>query len=161
MPPYQGGGEMISSVTFEKTTYNKLPFKFEAGTPNIAGAIAFGAAVEYLNRIGMDKIAEYEHELLAYATEKVSAIPGVRIIGNAKEKAGVLSFVIEGIHPHDVGTILDQEGIAIRTGHHCAQPIMDRFGIPATARASFAFYNTKEEVDALAKGIKKVQEVFA
>jgi cysteine desulfurase/selenocysteine lyase len=161
MPPYQGGGEMISSVTFERTTYNKLPFKFEAGTPNIAGAIAFGTAVEYLNRIGMDNIAGYEHELLAYATEKVSEIPGVRIIGNAKEKAGVLSFVIEGIHPHDVGTILDQEGIAIRTGHHCAQPIMDRFRIPATARASFAFYNTKEEVDVLVKGIKKVQEVFA
>lgn len=161
MPPYQGGGEMISSVTFEKTTYNKLPFKFEAGTPNIAGAIALGAAIEYLNQIGMSKIAAYEHELLEHATRKVSAIPGVRLIGTAKEKAGVLSFVIEGIHPHDVGTILDQEGIAIRTGHHCAQPIMDRFGIPATARASFAFYNTKEEVDALANGILKVQEVFA
>jgi len=161
MPPYQGGGEMISSVTFEKTTYNKLPFKFEAGTPNIAGAIALGVAIEYLNEIGMNKIAAYEHELLEYATRKVSAIPGVRLIGTAKEKAGVLSFVIEGIHPHDVGTILDQEGIAIRTGHHCAQPIMDRFGIPATARASFAFYNTKEEVDALANGILKVQEVFA
>lgn len=161
MPPYQGGGEMISSVTFEKTTYNKLPFKFEAGTPNIAGAIAMGAAIEYLDEIGMNKIAAYEHELLEYATREVSAIPGVRLIGTAKEKAGVLSFVIEGIHPHDIGTILDQEGIAIRTGHHCAQPIMDRFGIPATARASFAFYNTKEEVDALANGILKVQEVFA
>jgi cysteine desulfurase / selenocysteine lyase len=161
MPPYQGGGEMISSVTFEKTTYNKLPFKFEAGTPNIAGAIALGTAIEYLNEIGMNKITAYEHELLEYATRKVSAIPGVRLIGTAKEKAGVLSFVIEGIHPHDVGTILDQEGIAIRTGHHCAQPIMDRFGIPATARASFAFYNTKEEADALANGILKVQEVFA
>jgi cysteine desulfurase / selenocysteine lyase len=161
MPPYQGGGEMISSVTFEKTTYNKLPFKFEAGTPNIAGAIALGVAIEYLNEIGMNKITAYEHELLEYATRKVSAIPGVRLIGTAKEKAGVLSFVIEGIHPHDVGTILDQEGIAVRTGHHCAQPIMDRFGIPATARASFAFYNTKEEVDALANGILKVQEVFA
>lgn len=161
MPPYQGGGEMISSVTFEKTTYNKLPFKFEAGTPNIAGAIALGVAIEYLNDIGMNKITAYEYELLEYATRKVSAIPGLRLIGTAKEKAGVLSFVIEGIHPHDVGTILDQEGIAIRTGHHCAQPIMDRFGIPATARASFAFYNTKEEVDALANGILKVQEVFA
>ena len=161
MPPYQGGGEMISSVTFEKTTYNKLPFKFEAGTPNIAGAIALGTAIEYLNEIGMNKITAYEHELLEYATRKVSAIPGVRLIGTAKEKAGVLSFVIESIHPHDIGTILDQEGIAIRTGHHCAQPIMDRFGIPATARASFAFYNTKEEVDALANGILKVQEVFA
>jgi cysteine desulfurase/selenocysteine lyase len=161
MPPYQGGGDMISSVTFEKTTYNKVPFKFEAGTPDVAGAIGLGAAIEYLNEIGMDNIAQYEHELLAYATEKVAAIPGVRLIGTAKEKAGVLSFVIEGIHPHDVGTVLDQEGIAVRTGHHCAQPIMDRFGIPATARASLAFYNTKEEVDALAAGIRKVQEVLA
>lgn len=161
MPPYQGGGDMISSVTFEKTTYNRLPFKFEAGTPDVAGAIGLGAAIEYLRAIGIDNIVEYEHELLAYAMEKVAAIPGVRLIGTAKEKAGVLSFIIEGIHPHDVGTILDQEGIAIRTGHHCAQPIMDRFGIPATARASFAFYNTKEEVDVLANGIRKVQEVFS
>jgi len=161
MPPYQGGGDMISSVTFEKTIYNKLPFKFEAGTPNVAGAIALGAAIEYLNRLGMDNIAAYEHQLLAYATEKISAIPGVRLIGTARERAGVLSFVIEGIHPHDVGTVLDQEGIAIRTGHHCAQPVMQRFGVPATARASFALYNTKEEVDALAEGIRKVQEVFA
>jgi cysteine desulfurase / selenocysteine lyase len=161
MPPYQGGGDMISSVTFEKTTYNKLPFKFEAGTPDVAGAIGLGAAIDYLNAIGIDKIANYEHELLAYATEKLSAISGVRLIGTAKERAGVISFVIENVHPHDVGTILDQEGIAIRTGHHCAQPIMDRFGIPATARASFAFYNTKEEVDALVNGITKVQEVFA
>jgi cysteine desulfurase / selenocysteine lyase len=161
MPPYQGGGDMISSVTFEKTTYNKLPFKFEAGTPDVAGAIGLGAAVEYLNEIGIDNITKYEHELLAYATEKLSANSGVRIIGTAAERAGVISFVIENVHPHDVGTILDQEGIAIRTGHHCAQPIMDRFGIPATARASFAFYNTKEEVDALVNGIKKVQEVFA
>lgn len=161
MPPYQGGGDMISSVTFEKTTYNRLPFKFEAGTPDVAGAIGLGAAIGYLSAIGMDNIAEYEHELLAYAMERVAAIPGVRLIGTAKQKAGVLSFLIDGVHPHDVGTILDQEGIAIRTGHHCAQPIMDRFGIPATARASFAFYNTKEEVDALARGIRKVQEVFA
>ncbi len=161
MPPYQGGGDMISSVTFEKTVYNKLPFKFEAGTPNVAGAIALGAAIEYLNRLGMDNIAAYEHELLAYATEKISAIPGVRLIGTARERAGVLSFVIEGIHPHDVGTVLDQEGIAIRTGHHCAQPVMQRFGVPATARASFALYNTKDEVDVLAEGILKVQEVFA
>jgi len=161
MPPYQGGGDMISSVTFEKTIYNKLPFKFEAGTPDVAGAIGLGAAVEYLTAIGMDKIAEHEHELLAYATDKVSAIPGVRLIGTAKEKASVLSFVMEGIHPHDIGTILDQEGIAIRTGHHCAQPVMQCFGIPATARASFALYNTKEEVDALAAGILKVQEVFS
>ena len=161
MPPYQGGGDMISSVTFEKTTYNRLPFKFEAGTPDVAGAIGLRAAIDYLNAIGMENIAEYEHELLAYATEKLSGISGVQLIGTAKEKASVLSFVIEGVHPHDIGTILDQEGIAIRTGHHCAQPIMDRFGIPATARASFAFYNTKEEVDALANGIKKVQEVFS
>ena len=161
MPPYQGGGDMISSVTFEKTTYNKLPFKFEAGTPDVAGAIGLGVAIDYLNEIGIDNIEKYEHELLAYATEKVSMIPEVRLIGNAKERAGVISFVIEGVHPHDVGTILDQEGIAIRTGHHCAQPIMDRFGIPATARASFAFYNTREEVDALANGILKVREVFA
>lgn len=161
MPPYQGGGDMISSVTFEKTTYNKLPFKFEAGTPDVAGAIGLGAAVEYLNEIGIDNISKYEHALLVYATQKLSALSGVRLIGNAKERAGVISFVIENVHPHDVGTILDQEGIAIRTGHHCAQPIMDRFGIPATARASFAFYNTKEEVDALVNGILKVQEVFA
>ena len=160
MPPYQGGGDMISSVTFEKTTYNKLPFKFEAGTPDVAGAIGLGAAIEYLNEIGVENIAQYEHELVEYATEKLSAISDVRLIGTAKERAGVISFVIEGVHPHDVGTILDQQGIAIRTGHHCAQPIMERFGIPATARASFAFYNTKEEVDALANGIQKVREVF-
>ena len=152
---------MISSVTFEKTTYNKLPFKFEAGTPDVAGAIGLGAAIDYLNAVGIDNIAKYEHELLVYATEKLSALTGVRLIGTAKERAGVISFVIDNVHPHDVGTILDQEGIAIRTGHHCAQPIMQRFGIPATARASFAFYNTKEEVDALVNGIIKVQEVFA
>src|SRR5581483_3144008 len=140
MPPYQGGGDMISSVTFDKTTYNRLPFKFEAGTPDVAGAVGFHAAIDYLNEIGMDAIAEYEHELLAYATQKVSGIPGVRLIGTAREKAGVLSFVVDGVHPHDIGTILDQEGIAVRTGHHCAQPIMERFGIPATARASLAFY---------------------
>jgi cysteine desulfurase/selenocysteine lyase len=161
MPPYQGGGDMISSVTFDKTIYNKLPFKFEAGTPDVAGAIALGAAIDYLNAVGIDKIARYEHELVTYAAENLSALPGVRLIGTAKERAGVVSFVIENVHPHDVGTILDQEGIAIRTGHHCAQPIMQRFGIPATARASFAFYNTKEEVDALVNGIVKVQEVFA
>ncbi|HEY1799556.1 MAG TPA: cysteine desulfurase [Terriglobales bacterium] len=161
MPPYQGGGDMISSVTFEKTTYNKVPHKFEAGTPDMSGAVGLRAAIEYLNKLGMENIAAHEHELLAYATEKVSAISGVRIIGTAKEKAGVLSFVIEGVHPHDIGTILDQEGIAIRTGHHCAQPVMERFGIDATARASFALYNTKEEIDALVRGIKKVEEVFA
>ena len=161
MPPYQGGGDMISSVTFDKTIYNKLPFKFEAGTPDVAGAIGLGAAIDYLNAIGIDKIAQYEHEVVSYATERLSALAGVRLIGTAKERAGVVSFVIDNVHPHDVGTILDQEGIAIRTGHHCAQPIMQRFGIPATARASFAFYNTKEEVDALVNGILKVQEVFS
>ena len=161
MPPYQGGGDMISSVTFEKTLYNKLPFKFEAGTPDVSGAIGMGAAIEYINQIGIDNIAAYEHELLDYATHRISSIPGVRLIGTAKERAGVVSFVLEGVHPHDIGTILDQEGIAVRTGHHCAQPIMKRFGIPATARASFALYNTKEEVDALVAGILKVKEVFA
>ena len=161
MPPYQGGGDMISSVTFEKTIYNKLPYKFEAGTPDVSGVIGLGAAINYLNGISMEKIAAHEHELMTYATEQVSAIPGIRLIGTAKEKAGVLSFIFDGVHPHDVGTILDQEGIAIRTGHHCAQPVMKRFDIPATARASFAFYNTKQEVDALVRGIEKVREVFA
>lgn len=151
---------MIKSVTFEKTIYNDLPYKFEAGTPNIAGGIGLGAAIEYLNQINMSVISKYEHDLLVYATESVSAIPRLRIIGTAKEKASVVSFVIEGIHPHDIGTILDHEGIAIRTGHHCAQPVMQRFGIPATARASFAFYNTKDDVDALVKGIHKVIEVM-
>ena len=160
MPPYQGGGEMISSVSFEKTVYNKVPHKFEAGTPDISGPIGLRAAVEYLNALGMDKIARYEHELLTYATEVVSAIPRVRLIGTAKEKAGVLSFVMDGVHPHDIGTILDQEGIAIRTGHHCAQPVMTRFGLDATARASFGLYNTKEEIDALGRGLQKVREVF-
>jgi cysteine desulfurase/selenocysteine lyase len=160
MPPYQGGGDMISSVTFEKTLYNKLPYKFEAGTPNIAGAIGLGAAVEYLEAAGLDRIAEHERDLLSYGTEALQNLHGVRIIGTAAEKAGVLSFVIEGIHPHDVGTILDQEGIAIRTGHHCAQPVMDFFGIPATARASLGLYNTREEIDALVAGIRKVTEVF-
>jgi cysteine desulfurase/selenocysteine lyase len=152
---------MISSVTFEKTIYNKLPYKFEAGTPHVAGAIGLGAAIEYVNGLGIDNIAPYEHELLAYATEAVSAISGVRLIGTAREKAGVLSFLLDSIHPHDIGTILDQDGIAIRTGHHCAQPVMRRFGIAATARASFALYNTREEVDALVEGIQKVREVFA
>ena len=161
MPPYQGGGEMISSVSFEKTVYNKVPHKFEAGTPDISGPIGLRAAIEYLDRLGMENIAKHEHDLLTYATEKVSAIPGVRLIGTAKEKAGVLSFVMDGVHPHDIGTILDQEGIAIRTGHHCAQPVMTRFGLDATARASFGLYNTKEEVDALVRGLDKVREVFA
>jgi cysteine desulfurase/selenocysteine lyase len=161
MPPYQGGGDMISSVTFERTTYNKLPYKFEAGTPNIEGTIGLGAAIDYIENLGMENIASYEHDLLEYATERVSAIPGIRIIGTAAEKSGVISFLIGDVHPHDIGTILDQEGIAIRAGHHCAQPVMKRFGVPATARASFAMYNTREEVDRLVQGIEKVQEVFA
>jgi cysteine desulfurase/selenocysteine lyase len=161
MPPYQGGGDMISSVTFEKTTYNVVPYKFEAGTPDIAGAIGLGAALEYVSNLGMDRIAAHEHDLLVYATEKVGALPGVRLIGTAAERAGVLSFVMDGVHPHDLGTILDREGIAIRTGHHCAQPVMERFGVPATARASFAVYNTREDIDALVEGIRKAHEVFA
>jgi cysteine desulfurase / selenocysteine lyase len=161
MPPYQGGGDMISSVTYEKTIYNKLPYKFEAGTPDIAGVIGLGAALEYVKNLGIEKIAAHEDKLLEYATRTISAIADIRLIGTAKEKAGVLSFVLGDIHAHDVGTILDQEGIAIRTGHHCSQPVMERFGVPATARASFGLYNTREEVDALARGIRKVQEVFA
>ncbi len=161
MPPYQGGGDMISSVTFAKTTYNRVPYKFEAGTPNIAGVIGLGAAVDYLEAIGLDRIAAYEGELLDYAGVELSRLPGVRIIGTAENKASVLSFVIEGIHPHDIGTILDQEGIAIRTGHHCAQPVMDFFKIPATARASLAFYNTRADIDALVAGMRKVTEVFS
>ncbi len=160
MPPYQGGGDMIKSVTFEKTTYNDLPYKFEAGTPNIADAIGLKAAVEYLNSFDFDAIHEYETVLLEYATSALTAVPGLQIIGNAREKAGVISFTLEGVHPHDIGTILDSEGVAIRTGHHCAQPVMQRFCIPATARASFAFYNTKEEVDALVTAIGKVKELF-
>jgi cysteine desulfurase/selenocysteine lyase len=161
MPPYQGGGDMISSVTFEKTTYNKLPHKFEAGTPDMAGVAGLKAAIEYMDGIGIAKIAAHEHELLEYATEVVGALPGVRLIGTAREKASVLSFVLDEVHPHDIGTILDQQGIAVRTGHHCAQPVMERFQIPATVRASFAVYNTKAEVDALVRGIRKVREVFA
>ena len=161
MPPYQGGGDMILSVTFEKTLYNVVPFKFEAGTPHIAGGIGLGAAIEYLTGIGLERIAAYEHALLAYATDRVAAVPGVRLIGTAKEKVGVLSFVLNGVHAHDVGTILDQEGIAIRTGHHCAMPVMRRFGVPATARASLAFYNTRAEIDALAGALHKVREMFA
>jgi cysteine desulfurase/selenocysteine lyase len=161
MPPYQGGGDMIRTVTFEKTTYNGLPYKFEAGTPNIAGGIGLGASLDYMTAIGIDKIAAYEHELLLYGTEALSQIPGLRLIGTAREKAAVLSFVIEGLHPHDIGTVLDQQGIAVRTGHHCAQPVMDFFGLPATTRASLAFYNTFAEIDALVVGIKKAQEVLA
>ena len=161
MPPYQGGGDMIKSVTFEKTIYNDLPYKFEAGTPNIAGGIGLGAAFDYVTRIGLDKIAAYEHELLVYGTEALSRIPGLRIVGTARDKAAVLSFVIDGIHPHDIGTVLDRQGIAVRTGHHCAQPVMDRFGVPATTRASLAFYNTVAEIDALAAGLAKVKEIFS
>lgn len=160
MPPYQGGGDMISSVTFEKTTYNALPYKFEAGTPNIAGVIALGVAIDYVRAIGLDAIAAHERELVNYATERLSATDGIRIIGTAKEKASVVSFVMENIHAHDIGTIVDREGIAIRTGHHCTQPVMKRFGIPATARASFAFYNTTHEIDALVKALVKVKEIF-
>jgi cysteine desulfurase/selenocysteine lyase len=161
MPPYQGGGDMIKTVTFEKTTYNDLPYKFEAGTPNIAGGIGLGAAFDYVTRIGLDRIAAYEHELLVYGTATLSRIPGLRILGTARDKAAVLSFVIEGIHPHDIGTVLDRQGIAVRTGHHCAQPVMDRFGVPATTRASLAFYNTIAEIDALAAGLGKVKEIFS
>jgi cysteine desulfurase / selenocysteine lyase len=161
IPPYQGGGDMIRSVTFEKTIYNKIPHKFEAGTPDMSGAAGLNAALNYLNRLGMETIAAHEAELLSYATDAISRIPGIRVIGTAKDKAGVLSFVMEGVHPHDIGTILDQEGIAIRTGHHCAQPVMERFGVDATARASFGLYNTKQEIDALVRGIHKVREVFA
>jgi len=160
MPPYQGGGDMIASVTFEKTVYNRLPYKFEAGTPNIADTIALGAAIEYLEQLGLEQIERHEHDLLAYATRAVESIPGLAIVGTAKEKAGVLSFTMDDIHPHDIGTILDREGIAVRTGHHCAQPVMQRFQIPATVRASFGLYNTRQEVDALVAGIHKVNEVL-
>ena len=160
MPPYQGGGDMIRSVTFEKTTYNTLPHRFEAGTPNIAGVIGLGAAVDYLDGLDWPAVEAHEADLLAHATEKVGGLPGVRLIGTAVEKESVLSFVLDGVHPHDVGTILDQEGVAIRAGHHCTQPLMQRFGVPATARASFAFYNTRGEIDALVRGLEKVREVF-
>ncbi|MEK7229766.1 MAG: cysteine desulfurase [Candidatus Binatota bacterium] len=160
MPPYQGGGDMISLVTFEKTHYNIIPYKFEAGTPHIAGVIGLGAAIDYVSGIGLDAVAAYEGEVLAYATAQLSTIKGLRIIGRAKEKASVLSFVLEGVHPHDIGTVLDREGVAIRAGHHCAMPVMQRFGVPATARASFAFYNTREEVDVLVRAVRKVLKVF-
>ncbi len=161
MPPFHGGGDMIRSVTFEKTLYNSIPYKFEGGTPHIAGAIGLGAAIDYVSRIGMDRIAAHEHDLLTYGTQVLARISGLRLIGTARQKAGVISFILEGIHPHDAGTILDQEGIAVRTGHHCAQPVMERFSIPATTRASFALYNTREEIDALAAGIQKVKGIFA
>jgi cysteine desulfurase/selenocysteine lyase len=160
MPPYQGGGDMIRKVTFEETEYNVLPYKFEAGTPNIADVVGLGAAIDYLNTIGMDKIAAYEAELLAYATEKARSIQGLRIIGDAKHKGAILSFVLDKIHPHDIGTMLDSLGIAIRAGHHCAMPVMDFYKVPATARASFAMYNTKEEIDVLMNGIESLIEVF-
>ena len=160
MPPYAGGGDMILSVTFEKTTYNALPYKFEAGTPDIAGVIGMGAALDYVTRLGIENIAAHEQDLLRYATARLQELPGIRLIGTAREKAAVISFVLEGIHPHDIGTIVDQEGVAIRTGHHCAQPLMMRFNVPATGRASFAMYNTREEADALVAALKKVIEVF-
>lgn len=161
MQPFKGGGDMILSVSFEKTVYNTIPYKFEAGTPPIAAAIGLGAAVDYLSAIGMDAIARHEHALLQYATGQLSALPGLRLIGTAQDKAAVLSFTLEGIHPHDVGTLLNQDGIAVRTGHHCAQPVMTRFKVAATTRASFAFYNSMAEVDALVAGIRSVQKVFA
>jgi cysteine desulfurase / selenocysteine lyase len=161
MPPYRGGGDMISSVTFEKTTYNTLPYKFEAGTPNIAGVVGFGAAVEYLSGFDMKAIAAHEHDLLEHATRGISEIPGVTVVGTAPCKAGVLSFVMDDIHPHDIGTVVDREGVAIRTGQHCAQPIMDRFGVPATARASFAIYNTHDEIDTFIRAVARVREMFA
>ncbi|HXV27762.1 MAG TPA: cysteine desulfurase, partial [bacterium] len=160
MPPYQGGGDMISSVTFEKTQYNKIPYKFEAGTPNIAGVIGLGSAIDYLDRIGLDKISCYEKDLLDYANQALAQVKGLRIIGDAKEKATIFSMVLGEIHAHDVGTILDHEGIAIRAGHHCTMPLMERFHVPATARASFAMYNTRGEVDALVRALDKVMEVF-
>jgi cysteine desulfurase / selenocysteine lyase len=160
MPPYQGGGDMISKVTFEETTYNELPHKFEAGTPNIAGAIGLGEAIDYVSKVGLEYIGLHEKYLLDYATEAVSDIPGLKIIGTAKDKVSVLSFVLDDVHPHDIGTFLDFEGVAIRTGHHCTQPVMDKYKIPATSRASFAMYNTKEEVDILVNGLRKIIEVF-
>jgi len=160
MPPWQGGGEMIETVSFEKTTYAALPAKFEAGTPNIAGAVGIGAALDWLEAIGLDSIAAYEHELLGYATERLAELPGVRLIGTALRKSGVLAFAIEGIHAHDVATILDREGVCVRAGHHCAQPVMERFGVPATVRASFGVYNTRDDVDALLRGLRTAIEVF-
>ncbi|MGC1631683.1 MAG: cysteine desulfurase [Gelidibacter sp.] len=161
LPPYQGGGEMIAEVSFEKTTYAGLPHKFEAGTPNICGGIAFGAAIDYMNAVGFEQIAAYEHELLEYATKQLLEIKGLRIYGTSKRKTSVVSFNLKGIHPYDVGTLLDKMGIAVRTGHHCAQPIMDYFKIPGTVRASFAFYNTKEEIDALVEGVKKAKMMLS
>jgi cysteine desulfurase/selenocysteine lyase len=160
MPPYQGGGDMISSVTFAKSTYNRPPFKFEAGTPNIAGAIGLAAALDYISNLGLANIQAYEQQLLVYATQALNQIPGLRIIGTAQHKASIISFVLDKIHPHDIGTILDSKGIAIRAGHHCAMPVMQHFKVPATARASFAFYNTQQEIDCLVQAIHEVKEVF-
>jgi cysteine desulfurase/selenocysteine lyase len=160
MPPFLGGGDMIASVTFERSTWNDLPYKFEAGTPDVAGAIGLGAAIEYITAIGLDRIAVHEQQLLEYGTAALTSIPGVRLIGTARRKGSILSFVMDGVHPHDIGTIVDREGVAIRTGHHCAQPVMDRFGVPATARASLAMYNTRDEIDALVRAIGRVREVL-
>ncbi len=160
MPPWQGGGDMILAVSFERTIYNDLPYKFEAGTPHIAGAIGLGAAVDYLQALGLDRIADAEHDLLEYATARLAAVPGLEIIGTAPEKAAVVSFTMQGIHPHDLGTILDSEGVAIRTGHHCAMPVMEFYGVPATARASFAFYNTRAEIDRLVDALALAREVL-
>jgi cysteine desulfurase / selenocysteine lyase len=160
MPPWQGGGDMIKSVAFEGTTYNDLPYKFEAGTPDIAGAIGLGVALEYLDAVGLDRVAAYEHELLLHATDALAKVPGVTLMGTARDKAAVISFLVDGAHAHDVGTILDQQGVAVRTGHHCAMPVMTRFGVAATTRASFALYNTHDEIDALVAGLGKVREIF-
>jgi cysteine desulfurase/selenocysteine lyase len=160
MPPWQTGGDMILSVSFEKTVFNRIPHKFEAGTPDLAGAVGLGAAIDYLTALGLERVARHEDGVLAHATELLREIPEVRLVGTAARKAGVLSFVVEGVHPHDVGTILDQEGIAVRAGHHCAQPVMDRFGLPATVRASLGLYNTREDVERLAAGLRRVVEVF-
>jgi len=161
MPPYQGGGDMIKMVTFEKTTYNDLPYKFEAGTPHIAGAIGLATALDYMAGLGLDRIAAWEHELLEYGTELLQAVPGVRLIGTARRKAAVLSFVLDGVHPHDVGTILDHEGVAVRAGHHCAMPVMDRFGVPATVRASLGLYNTPAELETLATAVRTAREIIS
>jgi cysteine desulfurase/selenocysteine lyase len=161
MPPYQGGGDMIRSVEFDRTLYNELPFKFEAGTPHIAGAVGLAEAIDYLTAIGLDRVAEHEHDLLTYGTSALQGIPGLRLTGTAPHKAGILAFVLDDVHPHDIGTILDRDGIAIRAGHHCCQPLMARLGVPATARASLALYNTREDVDALVAAMQSVREVFA
>jgi cysteine desulfurase/selenocysteine lyase len=160
MPPFLGGGDMIASVTFERSTWNELPYKFEAGTPHIEGAIGLAAALDYITQIGFEGIGSHEQDLLGYGTQVLEATPGVRLIGTARDKASILSFVMENVHPHDIGTIVDRAGIAIRTGHHCAQPVMERFGVPATARASLAMYNTREELDALGVALRRVSEVF-